>query len=283
MVAGLILYVWSRQVGLRSGGAKRLALALLLVVPLLTAAVPGRDGLEFRSDAAILDSGRLLAIPLGGPVRVAHVALLFLVGSTVLTVVQELGPVLRRRRRGDEPGPDALRDRCRALPGWERCEVRVRPGDRPEFATGGRPGRPRVYLTRGALDSLEPRSLDAALRHEHAHWTGGRWITSHALFAVRLLQLHNPVALWAFREYCVEEEIRCDAEAVRGDDPRLLARTLLETYESTHHRDVSARAALRKRVDLLLETPTITEEREPLRGTVLAAAILLLGVLPWLV
>ena len=281
-VAGTILYVWAHFVELSSGRAKRFALAALLVLPLVTAAVPGRTSLEFRAAGAWLDSSRLLAVPLGGPARVWHVVVVLAAGTAVVTIVQEIVPALRRRRLGLRPAPESVERLCRALPGWEKCRVRVRPGRRVHLATSGRPSRPRVLLSEGAIESLGPDELLVALRHENAHWSSGRWLLSHVLFALRLLQLHNPVALWSFREYCVEVEIQCDAEAVAGSDPRLLARTLLDLYDSTHRRDIAARAAFRKRVDLLLERDGPALEA-PTPRTVIVASCLLLGALPWLV
>jgi len=51
-VMGLILYVWAHRVGLPSGRTKRRLLMLLLVLPMLTAAVPGRDSVDFASALA---------------------------------------------------------------------------------------------------------------------------------------------------------------------------------------------------------------------------------------
>jgi hypothetical protein len=98
---------------------------------------------------------------------------------------------------------------------------------------------------------------------------------------VRLLQCYNPVALWAFREYCSELEIGCDAAAVRGRDPRVLARVLLRLYEATDRRDLPARGALRKRVNVLLAGGPQDHALPPY--TVAVAAGALLGVLPWIV
>ena len=123
--------------------------------------------------------------------------------------------------------------------------------------------------------------MEAAVRHEHAHWANGRWWWSHALFAARLLQCGNPVALWVFREYCVEIEIDCDATAVSGQDPKVLARVLLMIYQSTDRRDMAARQALRRRVDVLLAAGPANHALP--MPTVVAASALMMAVLPWLV
>ena len=99
------------------------------------------------------------------------------------------------------------------------------------------------------FDAAALAEIDAALAHEHAHWHGGRWLRSHALFIVRMLQCYHPVALWVFREYCIEVEVGCDHAAVAGRDPRALARVLVGIYDATDTRDLAARAAIRKRVD----------------------------------
>ncbi len=281
-VAGLVFYVWSHRVHLPSGAAKRSILVIILVLPLLTAAVPGRTDLTFRDQLAWLDSGRLLAIPLVAGARLWHVALLVAVAAVALTVWQELAPALRWSRPGPHEVPESLERSVRSLPGWSRCRVALTSTDDIHLATGGWPWRPRLLVSRGAVAALAEEELLVALRHENAHWRAGRWIRSHGLFAIRLLQSHNPVALWVFREYCLEVEIECDAEAVAGRDPKLLARILLEIYEATDVRDIAARGALRKRVDVLLGRDAKPERPLP-AATVLMASMFLLLVLPWLV
>jgi hypothetical protein len=280
-VMGLVFYGWASRVGLPSGRAKRRLLVLLLVLPLVTAAVPGRAGLEFRERWAWLDSGRLLAVPLPWGFRIHHAVLLGAALVLLLTAWQELWPALRRRGTDSAQAPDGLARAARRLPGWERCRVAVAPSDAITLATSGWPWRPRVVVSRGALRALGPEELAIALRHENAHWRRGRWLRSHALFLVRLLQSYHPVALWAFREYCLEVEIECDAEAAAGSDARLLAGTLLRIYETTDRRDVATRAALRKRVDVLLGDGL---RDDALPGPAIAVATaLLLGSLPWIV
>jgi len=281
-IAGVVLYGWARRLRLRSGRSKRHLLALLLVLPLLTAAIPGRTSLEFRERRAWLDSGRLLAIPLVAGVRVSHVVLLVGLTMVALTLWQEVLPALRRSGARGDNAPEPLARLARGLPGWERCAVTLSRADALLLATGGWPWRPRVIVSRGALARLSDDELAMALRHEHAHWQQGRWARSHALFAVRLLQCYSPVALWTFREYCLEVEIECDAAAVAGRDARPLTRALLAVYESTDRRDVAARAALRRRADVLLGDDRLDDDALPV-ATIAAAAATLVAILPWLV
>ncbi len=293
---GLILYLWVHRVGLPAGRTRQQLLGLLLVLPMVTAAVPWRSTIEFGERVAWLNSARLLAIPLpfaDGDIRVAHVVALGGILMILLTVWQEIAPSAHGSLKLGLPnmpeGPphlmapptDDLVVAVRSRVGWEHCEVRVTDSAAIEVATTGRPGRPRLIVSRGALSALAPEELDAVLTHEHAHWCQGRWWRTHVLFVIRLLQSYNPVALWAFREYCIEDEIACDAAAVAGRDPRVLARVLLRVYHATDGRDVAARSALRKRVDVLLAGGPVDAPPPPLVLPVVA--LVMLGVLPWLV
>jgi hypothetical protein len=280
-VMGLIFYVWAHHVDLPSGRTKRRLLMLLLVLPLLTAAMPGRTSLEFAERLAWLNSARILSVPLLAGFRVYHLALLIGLLTVGLTVWQELVPVLRRPRTSAAEVPKSLLQLARGLPGWSRCRVALSPMDTIMLATGGLPGRPRLIVSRGALTTLTDSELAIVVSHEHAHWMGGRWLRAHVLFLVRLLQCYSPVALWVFREYCVEVEIGCDAEAVTDRDPNQLVRILLRIYQATDRRDLAARGALRKRVDVLMAGGP-NDAALP-TGTVVAATALMLFVLPWIV
>lgn len=280
---GLILYLWVHRIGLPAGRTRQHLLGLLLVLPMVTAAVPWRSTVEFGERVAWLNSARLLAIPLplaDGDIHVAHILAVGGLLTILLTVWQEVVPA-QRPLSVPVPPPDGLIAAARSRVGWEHCDVRVTGGASIEVATTGWPGRPRLVVSRGALAGLSPDELDAVLTHEHAHWQQGRWWRTHLLFVVRLIQSYNPVALWAFREYCIEDEIACDAAAVAGRDPRLLARVLLRVYQSTDGRDLAARGALRKRVEVILAGGPADAPPPPFLLPVVS--IVMLGVLPWLV
>jgi len=284
-LAAVVCYAWTRQQRLRPGRAKRWLLAALIVLPLLTAAMPGRRQASFRAELAWFDSARVLALPLWGELRVAHLVVALGALTAIVALVQEVLPALRRSRAAHHPdleAPAELVALARALPGWARVPVRMVAAEAPLAAAGGWPAEPWLLVSTGLLGAVDGRALDAVIRHEHAHSTPRRWWTMHLLFVARLLQLPNPVALWLFREYAVETEIACDRAAIADGDARPLARALLAVYERTHEGDLAARAVLRRRVDLLLGRVDAAEGPLGL-FEVCAATVLLALLLPWVV
>lgn len=282
LIAALVFYTWSRRLRLPSGKSRRWVLGTLLVVPLVTALVPGRNSFDFREQAAWLDSTRILAIPLFTDIRIYHLALGVAAFVTLASIWQELLPSLRRLKPDFQDVPEWLIGRVQALPAWESCRVGITSEEEIFLATDGKPSRPRLIVSRGALAKLNQEEFQAVLLHENAHWHGGRWLIPRLLFLLRILQCYSPVALLAFRTYSIEVEIDCDAEAVSGRDPKHLAQGLLKVYESTDRRDVAARSTLRKRVDILLgRTDPAVNQLEP--ATVVFVGLILLLLLPWIV
>jgi beta-lactamase regulating signal transducer with metallopeptidase domain len=198
------------------------------------------------------------------------------------TAWQELMPLLDRPSLSIEPPPKQLVRNARSLRGWARCRVGLASTDEVRLATSGFPWSPRLIVSRGASERLTDEQLGAVLRHEHAHWTGRRWWATHLLYAARLLQPFNPVALGCFREYTVELEIDCDEDATRGGGRRTLAGVLLQIYESTDPGDVAARSTLRRRVEALLGDVPRSNDAIP-RSALIFALSALAVVLPWLV
>lgn len=301
-VAGSVLYAWARHLELPSGRSRRLLLAAVLVLPLATALatplVEGRGAGPPGTGGPWFDSARVLAIPVGwgldlgldldlglGPgLRLAHLAAAAGGLTALVTLVQEIAPALAHTRRSGGTIPVWLGREARSLPGWGRCTIQLVDDGPLLVATGGLPGgTPRLLLSADVPERLSREELRAVLRHENAHHRPRRWWALHALFAARLVQIANPVALWAFRAYTVELEIACDAEAA-GDHPgtrRALARALLAAYEETDRRDRSTRGALRLRVDALLGKKTVADRALPAPSLAVAVAALLL-LLPWL-
>lgn len=209
-------------------------LALLLVIPLITAAIPGRSAPQFAEMVAWASSPRAFAIPLFGRLQLNDLGLAILALFTVLTAWQVL-------------------------------------------VLGS--GRPRLSVAQGPLPQLstEEQAIVETLGHAQAR----RRPLTFALFAVRLAQFYNPVAMWAFREYRLEVHAECDAEATAGHDPHILARFLLKTYASIPRHDGSTRNLLRRRVDVLLAGGPHNDAIPIV--TVVAIGVVFLVVLPWIV
>ena len=286
-VAGAVLYGWVRHLALPPGRTRRLLLAAVLVVPLATASLPGALAAAFGPGAVWFESARVLALPVGFGLRVADLVVAAGALTAAVALVQELLPaVAARPRRSGAPIPLWLGREALSLPGWERCTVQLVTGRPFLVATGGLPGgRPHLLLSPDVLERLTREELAAVLRHENAHHTPRRWWALHLLFAARLLQLPNPIALWAFRGYTQELELACDRDAAGGSasagSGKPLARALLAFYEGTDRRDVAGREALRRRVDALLGRAPVADRALP--PVSLAAAVLaLLLSLPWI-
>lgn len=282
-VAGAILFTWSRHLELPAGRGRRLLLAVVLVVPLITAAVPGRRSTTFEEQVAWFDSERVLELPVFGALRVGHLAVGLGAATLLVAIGQELLPALQRVRWSGEALPAGLGRQVRALPGWKRVTIQAVTGRPFYVATTGVPGRvPSLLISHDVLAALDAEELAAVLRHENAHWQRRRWLPLHLLFAVRFVQLYNPVALWVFRAYLLELEIACDGDAVAGTDRRALARALLAFYDRTDPGDLAARGTLRRRVDILLGRRPHDDQSLPVPA-VAAAVALLLVTLPWIV
>jgi hypothetical protein len=278
-VMGLILYVWVRRNRVPSGRSKRRLLILLLTLPFATAAVPGRATPDFGARVAWFDSARVLAIPLGHRWHLADVFLL-LFGLTVLvTIWQHVAPWQGRPRTVADPPPESLIAMARSFRGWSTCRVRMSPSDAVLVASRGWPARAQLIVSRGALAALTPPELELATAHEHARSTD--WTEIHVVFVAHVLQCYNPISLLAFRKYCLEVEIGCDARATAGRDPNALARVLLKAYQSTDRGDFMSRGTLRRRVDILFAGGA-DDHALPI-ATLAGAAVVLLLVLPWIV
>lgn len=285
-IAGILLYAWARHLALPAGRTRRLLLAAVLVVPLGTASLAHGRGSDLApglaSAAPWFDSARVLALPVGLGLTVADLAAAVGVLTAAVAFVQEILPSLKRPRRSGGAIPIWLGQAARSLPGWQSCTLQLVAGRETFVATGGPPRRPQLLLSPDVVDLLPHDELEAVLRHENAHRTPRRWWTLRLLFAARLLQLPNPVALWVFRGYTLEIEVACDADAVAGRDPRPLARALLAVYDRTDRRDVASREALRRRVDVLLGRAPVVDRALPPESVAAAVALLLL-LLPWIV
>ena len=282
LVAGSVFFAWARHYGLGSGRSKRAILCVLLVLPLVTAAIPGRSSDTFRDTVAWLDSARVLSLRVGFDLHVADVALAVSAVALLATVWQEVMPIFRRARADFTTLPNRLVRIAAAVPDAARFRLGVLPDQRIMLATTGTPWAPRLLVSTGAVEHLDDDELLATLLHERAHWNGRRWISTLALYAIRLFQCWNPAALWTFRTYAVEVEVACDAEAMAARDRKPLIRALLKVYETLDRNDLATRRILRLRIDELRGASGGHGAEVSVETVVLAGGVLAL-LLPWLV
>lgn len=278
---GLAFYAWTRVEALAPGRSRRFLLAMILLLPPATATL----ALIRRSVApgtAWFESGRVLNLTLFDDVRFVHLVILAGAVTVLVTLFQEVVPVFFPPERSDHPVPDKLVDAARAEEGWEELEV-IMIEDRLAVATGGTPWRPRLYFSAVLAESFDQDQIKAIVRHEHAHMVVGRWWATHLLFAARMIQAVNPVAMWVSREYAVENEIACDLEAA-GDDRDSLARVLFAIYEETGSHDSARRRVLQRRIDILLgRAPELYRIPQLPSASLLFAGALMALLLPWVI
>ncbi len=280
---GLVFFAWTRSQALAPGRSRRWLLSMILVFPLATATVALLRRLA-EPESAWFDSFRLLRIPVAGGYEVAHLVAAVAIITAVMTLLQEVIPSFFPPKRSDHEAPSELLETARAQPGWQDVEV-IMIHDHLAAAAGGTPARPKLYLSASLAESLEQEEMHAVVRHEHAHLIPSRWWWVHLLYAARLVQIANPFAMWVSREYGVETEIACDAEAVgEGGDPRPLARVLFDIYEAVGGYDSARRRVLQRRIDILLGRSGESHRLAQLPSTsLLLAGALMAVMLSWVI
>ena len=238
-----------------------LALALpplVAIARILGAPQPPADARLVRADPwadLLRDSHPVLQIVLG----------VLLIGTTLIFVVQELGPVLRWRRRRFT-APHVADDRL------ETAYARVCAGSRA-VAEGGRLAkrtkvacleseetiaalhgvvRPTVVISRGLMQRLDDEELDGVIAHELAHVVYGGNARLLVMWLLRALQAWNPAALLLFRSLVEVREESCDELAARiTRKPAALASALLKVYGRGHSVPRAGSAARRAHMELV--------------------------------
>lgn len=213
-----------------------LALALpVLLPPLYAALFPVRSADAFRRSIALFVAARWAELPVGalrlGPGLAAAFAVLGLV-----LFLRDFLPAIRQgwhlRARG---GDGDLRGRGvaeRVAAYAERFGVTspatglIADDEAPYLYCRGLL-RPAVAVSTGALATLSPDELDAALAHEVAHVAGRHLVLGWGLIALRSLLFWNPVSQIVGRTAVLEMERAADeAAAVATGRPASVASAL---------------------------------------------------------
>lgn len=284
----------------------KLALVLPVVVPavgVLGLLPPPPDGWALLR----VDRWAQTLFTASNPLRL--VLSVLLAGTAVIFVVQELLPVLGRRRsiwalaQRRDPRLDSSLARVRkgfAAQGMHRLRGRPPQARRletldPVAALYGFV-RPTLLISRGLLEQLDDDQLDVVVAHELAHLIQGGNLGRLVVWVLRALQAPNPATLVLFRSFIEAQEAACDSIAARVTGrPATLAEVLLQlergrggpaTVEANALRRArsevlrrSDQAATRVRVRALLDqAPAGATPRLAYWGAAAALVLLLWGI-----
>jgi Zn-dependent protease with chaperone function len=235
-VAGALLSAWRvRSPALR---LRFWLLALILPAalhPLFAIAAPVRQSDPFRQSAALFVAARWTALPLG-PWRLGPVLAVLVGASGLALYLRDLVPALRQGWRvrahgvdGDPRGDDIARrvGAHAARLGVSPPEARLVPDEDGAYLYCRGFLSPLILVSTGALATLSPEELDAALAHEVGHVAGRHLALGWGLIAFRSLLLFNPVAQILGRSAVLEmERAADDAAAEATGRPATLASAL---------------------------------------------------------
>lgn len=233
---GALLSAWGvRRPSLR---LKFWLLALVLpavLVPLLAVAAPVRQSDSFRRHAALFVAARWTALPVG-PWRLGPALAGLVAAGGVALYVRDLVPALRQgwrvRKRGADGDPRGAEVARRVAAHAARLgvappEVRLVPDEEGAYLYCRGFLSPLILVSTGALATLSPEELDAALAHETGHVAGRHLALGWGLIAVRSLLVFNPVAQILGRSAILEMERAADDASARATGhPEALASAL---------------------------------------------------------
>ena len=216
---------------------RMLALAYPLVIfPALVLLFPDRAEEPFR-DAALLSGRRWSDVSVLG-VDLHRLFVVGLVASGLLLLALDVATLLRTLRRGrpppgqPEPAHAAALGAALAPLGPAAPVIYL---DRPQpnlFCAGVR--RPAIFVTRGALDLLDPGELRAALAHELAHLGRRDPQRSWVMLGLRCVMGWNPTFQVLARAMARDAERLADERGVElGADRLALASALLKLHRAT--------------------------------------------------
>ncbi|ATB39664.1 hypothetical protein CYFUS_005109 [Cystobacter fuscus] len=240
---------------------------LSLVVPRLDHCATHDDGHAHLCFIHLPRSGIHLAWVLGLVFVVSHVSLRAALGALdVVRAVRVLGALARTGEPRHELG------------------VTVIETSRPVCLTAGLL-RPRVFLSRGLLDSLGEEERAIVLAHERAHARRRDALVASLVRALGVFHL-PPVARWLVRELEIAAEQACDEDAASAVGDRIaVASAILRVERATRHVVAGRLApvavafgqcAVERRVESLLAEPAPSRS---LRGVALCLVAALVGVL----
>jgi Zn-dependent protease with chaperone function len=202
-----------------------------LMFPLFEWINPERSQFYFSMDRAVFKVGHWLDVWIWGIAPVWLLLVLLLLATTLVTLWQEIIPVVRNFRSSNANLPSYVPvdpDVCEIVQrmsehyGIPTPALRaIQDEDLLLFVSGTR--NPSIIMSTELLTRLDSRQMEAALAHEMAHIVQRSTLTTLVAFLARAFQFFNPVSLFTFRNLIQDDELVCDemTVAVTGDPEAL--------------------------------------------------------------
>lgn len=240
IIVDRVIYIWNIKSPLI-----RLRFRLIVVlVPILSFPIyqllnPERNSISFRM-GSLFDINRWIYIELFGFQFGLFFIAIFLI-TTFIFLFQELIPVIKhtiesRNSEIEAIEPDENSSISHILDSLGNKKLKIFILDDDEillFSTTG--SNASVYLSRGAINTLNTVQLKAAIAHEIAHIERNKRPLLTIVFILRVLMFFNPIVLLEFRKIVQEEEMICDDMAVSmTKDPHALSESLKKIYHEAN-------------------------------------------------
>lgn len=214
----------------------------LVTLPFFFTLAPERTSVEFRETWAVFAGRRWADVRVLG-VGLYGVWIAVLAGTGVLLFLRDVVPLAREALGPRPPAPMAAAPAPREVTTVVE-ELAALAGVRPPPAllveraaplimcAGAR--RPRLIVSRTALEALDAEELRSALAHEIAHIARRDPVASWLLMVGRAVMFFNPVFQVTARLASRETEWRADSDAVALTGERLaLASSILKLYRAS--------------------------------------------------
>lgn len=104
---------------------------------------------------------------------------------------------------------------------------------REVFAFTAGQQKPRIYLSRAAIESLDNDELEAVIRHEQHHRQAGDPLRTQALIALRAALGYLPATRRLVRAYLHQAEYAADDAALRNVQPQTLLKAFVKLAEAS--------------------------------------------------
>ena len=222
---GGLLAAW----GIRRPGVRFRFWLLALILPaalppLFAAAAPVRLSDPFRQHAALFVAERWTMLPVG-PWRLGPVLAALVAAGGVGLYLRDLVPAFLQGWRVGRHPPEAdprseeivrrVADQAARL-GIASPRARIVQDEEGAYLYCRGFTAPLILVSTGALSSLSPEELDAAIAHEVGHAAGRHLVLGWGLIALRSLLMFNPVAQILGRSAVLEMERVADDASIRA-------------------------------------------------------------------